>query len=83
MPGTDVAAGLFGSDEVTWSAIPALIEAAPGAVPVEGGVVTHVDVKRSLPFAADIRIRVYISGPGGYGFIDGDAAGAMISINGN
>jgi hypothetical protein len=82
-PGGDVAAGLFGSDEVAWSAIPALIEEAPAAVSVEGGVVTHVDVKRSLPFSADIRIRVYVSGPGGDGFVDGDAAGSMISINGN
>jgi hypothetical protein len=83
VPNADVAAALFGSDEVTWSAIPALIGAAPGAVSVEGGVVTHVDVKRSLPFSADIRIRVFVSGPGGDGFVDGDAAGAMISINGN
>jgi len=82
-PGGDVAAGLFGSDEVAWSAIPALIEEAPAAVSVEGGVVTHVDVKRSLPFSADVRIRVYVSGPGGDGFVDGDAAGSMISINGN
>ena len=82
-PDADIAAGLFGSDEVAWSAIPGLVDAAPAAVSVDGGVVTHLDVKRSLPFSDDVRIRVYVSGPGGDGFVDGDAAGSMISINGN
>lgn len=83
LPSDDLAAGLFGSDEVDWSAIPALVEAAPGAVTIVGGVVTHLDVERSLPFSADVRIRVFVSGPGGDGFVDGDAMGSMISINGN
>jgi hypothetical protein len=82
-PDGDVAAALFGSDDVAWSAIPALVDAAPAAVSIDGGLVTHLDVKRSLPFSDDVRIRVYVSGPGGDGFVDGDAAGSMISINGN
>jgi hypothetical protein len=82
-PTDDLAARLFASDEVAWSAIPALIEAAPAAVAVEGGVVTHLNVERSLPFSDDIRIRVFVAGAGGEGFVDGDAAGSMISINGN
>jgi hypothetical protein len=82
-PTGDIAAGLFGSDAVAWSAIPALVDAAPDAVSVDGGVVTHLDVERSLPFSDDIRVRVFVSGPGGDGFVDGDAAGSMISINGN
>jgi hypothetical protein len=83
VPTDDLTARLFGSDEVAWSAIPALVEAAPAAVAVEGGVVTHLDVERSLPFSDDIRIRVFVAGPGGGGFVDGDATGSMISINGN
>jgi hypothetical protein len=79
----DVAARLFSSDEVAWSAIPALVEAAPAAVSIEGGIVTHLNVERSLPFSDDIRVRVFVSGPGGDGYVDGDAAGSMISINGN
>jgi hypothetical protein len=31
----------------------------------------------------DIRVRVFVSGPGGDGYVDGDATGSMISINGN
>jgi hypothetical protein len=38
--------------------LPALVEAAPAAVSVEGGVVTHLDVERSLRFSDAIRIRV-------------------------
>lgn len=83
VPTDDLAARIFSSDEVSWSAIPALVEAAPAAVAIEGGIVTHLDVERSQPFSDDIRIRVFVSGPGGDGFVDGDAAGSMISINGN
>jgi hypothetical protein len=73
VPTDDIAARIFSSDEVSWSAIPALVEAAPAAVAIEGGIVTHLDVERSLPFSDDIRIRVFVSGPGGDGFVDGDA----------
>ena len=83
VPTDDVKARLFGSDEVAWSAISALVEAAPAAVSIDGATVTHLDVERSLPFSDDIRIRVFVSGPGGEGFVDSDAAGAIISINGN
>jgi hypothetical protein len=83
VPTDDIAARIFSSDEVSWSAIPGLVEAAPVAVAIEGGIVTHLDVERSLPFSDDIRIRVFVSGPGGDGFVDGDVAGSVISINGN
>ena len=83
VPTDDVEARLFGSDEVAWSAISALVEAAPAAVSIDGAKVTHLHVERSLPVSDDIRIRVFVSGPGGEGFVDSDAAGAIISINGN
>jgi hypothetical protein len=82
-PGRDVAAALFDSDEVAWSDIPALVDAAAGAVSIDGGVVTHLIVERALPFSEDVRIRVFVSGPGGDGFVDADATATMISINGN
>ena len=83
VPTDDVKARLFGSDEVAWSAISALVEAAPAAVSIDGATVTHLNVERSLPSSDDIRIRVFASGPSGEGFVDSDAAGAIISINGN
>jgi hypothetical protein len=79
----DIEANLYSADEVDWPAIGALVAAAPGAVAVEGGAVTHLNVQRSLPFSDSIRIRVFVNGTRDSGFVDADANGAIFSVNGS
>jgi hypothetical protein len=79
----DIEANLYSADEVDWPAIGALVAAAPGAVAVEGGAVTHLNVQRSLPFSDSIRIRVFVNGTRDSGFVDADANGTIFSVNGS
>lgn len=79
----DLAVGLYPSDEVDWSSIPGLVDEAVATLAIEGGEATHVIVQRPLPFSSDTRIRVFVSGPRGSGFVDADATGTIFSINGS
>jgi hypothetical protein len=73
---------LFSASEVNWGAIPALVEAAPATAQIIDGEVTHVIVERPLPFSNDVRLRVFVSGTRADGYIDADADGTVIAING-
>ncbi len=78
----DFAAGLYPSDEVDWSSIPALVDEAVATLAIEEGAATHVIVQRPLPFSPETRIRVFVSGPRGDGYVDADASGTIFSVNG-
>ena len=79
----DFDAGLYPSDEVDWSAIPALVEQAVATLGIEEGAATHVIVQRPLPFSPDTRMRVFVTGPRGDGYVDADASGTIYSVNGS
>lgn len=78
----DLEAALFTADEVDWSAIAPLVAGAPGAVQIPDGEVTHVIVERPLPFSADVRMRVFVNGARDSGYVDADANGVIIAIDG-
>jgi hypothetical protein len=82
-PGTDLAVALYSTDEVDWSAIPALVEAAPEAVGIADGEVSHVIVERPLPFSPDVRMRVFVTSARSNGYADADADGEIFAVNGS
>jgi hypothetical protein len=78
----DLETSLFSADEVDWSAIASLVAGAPQAVQIDDGEVTHAIVERPLPFSTDIRIRVFVVGARASSFVDADANGTVIAIDG-
>ena len=77
----DLEANLFSDTEVNWAVIPGLVAQALAQIPIEGATVTHINIERNLPFSADIKIRVFVDGTRGSGFLDADAQGTVISVN--
>lgn len=61
--------------DVAWDVIPSLVAQTPGALGVDGGIVSHVLVESNKPFTNDLVIRVYVTGPRGGGRIDHFADG--------
>lgn len=78
----DLEAALYSADEMDWSVIAPVVAGAPAAVQIPDGEVTHVIVERPLPFSADVRMRVFVVGERDSGFVDADATGAVIAIDG-
>jgi hypothetical protein len=71
---------MFDTAEVNWEAVPGLTAAALAETGVEGGEVTHVVVQRPLPFASEVRFRVFVTGPRDTGWLDADAQGNVLSV---
>lgn len=71
----ELEANLFSSTEVDWTVIPALVASAPATAGIADGKVTHVIVKRALPFRPDIVLRVYVSNDRASGYVEADAKG--------
>jgi hypothetical protein len=74
----DLDANLFDLDEVAFDRIPALVEEAVARMPMEGGKVTHILVRRGLPFTKDVRITVYMDGTRKDGMLKADAKGRVL-----
>ena len=77
----DLESNLFSDSEVNWAAIPGLVAAALAQIPIEGANVSHINIERNLPFTADIKIRVFVDGTRGSGFLDADAQGNILEVN--
>ena len=74
-------ANLFSLDEVAFDRIPALTAEAMERMPIEGGQVTHIMVKRDLPFSQDVRIWVYVNGTRKSGMLKADGKGHVLKVN--
>lgn len=60
----------------------ALADALGRTKDIEDGKITHVIVKRRLPFAKDVRCLIYVSGPRESVFLEYDAKGKFLKKNG-
>lgn len=77
----DLEANLFSDNEVNWAAIPALVDAALAGIPIEGAEVTHVAIRRNLPFSDQVQIRVFVNGTRSSGYLDADSQGTVINVS--
>jgi hypothetical protein len=76
----DLDANLFDLDEVAFDRIPALVEEAVARMPMEGGAVGYVLVRRGLPFTKDVRITIYLDGTRKSGVLKADAKGRVLEV---
>jgi len=75
----DLETKLFASTDVNWGLVNALTEAAPAALAIEQGEVTHVMVRKDS-FSGVLVIDVYVSGPRDSGYLQADAqTGAVLA----
>jgi hypothetical protein len=74
----DLDDNLFDLDEIAFDRIPALVEEAVAKMPMEGGAVGYVLVRRGLPFTKDVRITVYMDGARKSGMLKADAKGRVL-----
>jgi hypothetical protein len=72
---------LFNLDDVAFDRIPALVAEAMEKMPIEGGHVTHIWVRRDLPFTKDIRIFVYVDGTRKDGMLKADGKGRVVQVH--
>jgi hypothetical protein len=79
MGGGSLEQNLFNLKEVNLAKIPELIdEAREKSKDLEGAKVTHVVVKKDLPFSNKVKIRVYLSGTRKSAWLVADASGKVI-----
>jgi len=77
--GGNLEQNLFKLKEVNLAKIPELIdEAREKSQELEGAKVTHVIVKKDLPFSNKVKIRVYLSGTRKSAWLVADASGKVI-----
>jgi hypothetical protein len=70
---------LFKLKEVNLAKIPALIdEAREKSRDLEGAKITHVVIKKDLPFSNKVKIRVYLSGTRKSAWLVADASGKVL-----
>ncbi|MBI4703567.1 MAG: hypothetical protein HY744_20845 [Deltaproteobacteria bacterium] len=69
---------LYSVDDVDFAKLPSLVDDANKRLAYEEAKVTHIIVKRGLPFSPDVRIRVYVNSPRKSGSVEYDAKGAMV-----
>lgn len=70
----------FDIDEVDFASIPKIVKDAPVQLKIDGGKVTHIILKRPLPFNKDVRFRVYVDGERKDGSVEYDAKGNMKKV---
>lgn len=70
----------FDIDEVDFSAIPKIVKDAMVQLKIDDGKVTHIILKRPLPFSKDVRFRVYVDGARKDGSVEYDAKGNMKKV---
>jgi hypothetical protein len=77
--GGNLEQNLFNLKEVNLAKIPALVdEAREKSQELEGAKVTHVVVKKDLPFSNKVKIRVYLSGTRKSAWLVADASGKVL-----
>jgi hypothetical protein len=76
----DLDDNLFDLDEVAFDRIPALVEEAVAKMPMEGGAVGYVLVRRGLPFTNEVRIIVFLDGTRKSGVLKADAKGRVLEV---
>lgn len=77
--GGNLEQNLFNLKEVNLARIPELVdEAREKSTDLEGAKVTHVIVKKDLPFSNKVKIRVYLSGTRKSAWLVADASGKII-----
>jgi hypothetical protein len=73
-------ANVFPLDKVKWNALPKLVDEATRRLDLEGARLTHIIVKRGLPFSPDVRITVYVSGTRKNGWLQADQTGKVLQV---
>lgn len=76
-----IAAATFDPNEVVFAEIQNLAKDAPARLKVETPEVSHIMIRRPLPFEKDVRIRVFVTGPRSSGFVDYDKKGAFLKAH--
>src|SRR5436305_14956195 len=76
----DLDDNLFDLDEIAFDRIPALVEKAVARMPMEGGAVGYILVRRGLPFTNGVRITVYLDGTRKSGIVKADAKGRVLEV---
>jgi len=79
--GGDIEPALFGSTELDWTILPALVAAAPGETTVEDPTISHVIVERSPTLEGNpVFFRVFVSGARSSAFVDYSTTGDVIAV---
>jgi len=82
----DLAANLFGAQEVVWDKIPAMMDQAKSSIgDLEGSKgVTHLIIKKNLPFDSDTVVNIYVDGGSrsGGGYVSFKADGTLKKVYG-
>jgi hypothetical protein len=76
--GASLEPNLYPLDEVNLAGIPDLVTKALPAAKIDDGKVTHIMIKRGLPFNKDITLRVFIKGTRKDGWVEADAKGNIV-----
>lgn len=76
----DLAEVTFPIDDVDFTQVPKMVKDAPVQLGVDGGKVTHMILKRPLPFEKEVRWRVYVSSERRDGSVEYDARGAKKKV---
>ncbi len=76
----DLKATTFDVDEVDFTAIPKIVKDASAQLKIDDGKVTHIILKRPLPFEKEVRFRVYVDGSRKDGSVEYDAKGNMKKV---
>ncbi|HEX4953498.1 MAG TPA: hypothetical protein VF017_08905 [Thermoanaerobaculia bacterium] len=79
--GGNLEENLYQASDVRFDLIPQLITRAGEEIDLEGEEITHVIVKRRLPFSRGVRIRVFVDGTRKSGSLDADSDGKVIEID--
>ncbi len=79
--GGNLEENLYSTADVRFDLIPQLVKTAAEQIELEGEEVTHVIVKRNLPFSQGVRIRVFVNGTRKSGNLDADAKGKIVEID--
>jgi len=67
----------FDINDVDFSKVPAMVKEAPAKAEVADGKVTHMILKRPLPFEKEVRWRIYVNGERKDGSVEYDAKGVF------
>jgi hypothetical protein len=76
----DLAEVTFAIEDVDFSQVPRMVKDAPVQLGVDGGKVTHMMLKRPLPFEKEVRWRVYVSSERRDGSVEYDAKGVKKKV---
>ncbi len=76
----DLKADTFDIDEVDFTAVPKMAKDAMVQLKIDDGKVTHMILKRPLPFSKEVRFRVYVDGARKDGSVEYDAKGNMKKV---